>query len=79
MEKNVCVICESGWIIKGEKVDSDDASLTLKNASVVRCWSNGRGIGGIAKAEYKDEYTLDYIGDVYISSGKILFIIPCEW
>lgn len=30
-------------------------------------------------AEYKDEYTLDPIGDVDIRVGKILFEIPCEW
>ena len=27
----------------------------------------------------KDEYTLDYIGDVMIMMNKILFAIPCEW
>ena len=53
--------------------------LELKDAAVVRSWNNGRGIGGIAKREYKDEYTLDEIGTVYIAKGKILFSIPCEW
>lgn len=77
--ENVCVVREAGWIIKGEKADNKGATLTLKNASVVRRWDNGRGIGGIAKEEHKDEYTLDYIGDVMIMCGKILFIIPCEW
>lgn len=77
--ENICVVCESGWIIKGEKSICDASTLTLKNASVVRHWRNGKGIGGIAKAEYKDEYTLDYIGDVSIMKGKILFTIPCEW
>lgn len=77
---NICVICESGWIIQGIRTDSKEESvLNLTEASIVRCWNNGRGIGGIAKAEYKDEYTLDPIGDVSIMRGKILFIIPCEW
>ena len=76
---NICVVCEYGWIIKGEQVVSDADTLTLKEASVVRKWSNGKGIGGIAKKANKDEYTLDYIGDVEIMSSKILFIIPCEW
>lgn len=76
---NICVVCENGWIIKGVRAGSEKGVLDLTDASVVRCWTNGRGIGGIAKAEYKDEYTLDPIGDVSIMQGKILFIIPCEW
>ena len=77
---NICVICESGWIIKGTKGEgSDNECLLLHEASVVRRWSNGKGIGGIAKLANKDEYTLDYIGDVEIRQGKILFEIPCEW
>lgn len=77
---NICVICESGWIIKGAKGEGSDAEcLSLHDASVVRRWDNGKGIGGIARRENKDEYTLDYIGDVEIRQGKILFEIPCEW
>ena len=80
MNVNVCVICEYGWIIVGEKdIASDSELLVLKNAAVVRRWKNGKGIGGIAKAENKKEYTLDEIGDVEIKQNKILFIIPCEW
>ena len=77
---NVCVICEYGWIIVGEKDRASDSEfLVLKNAAVVRQWKNGKGIGGIAKAENKNEYTLDEIGDVEIKQNKILFIRPCEW
>ena len=76
---NVCVICEYGWIINGKEVYRDDERIELIDASVVRCWSNGKGIGGIAKEENKDEYTLDAIGDVSIMKSKVLFIIPCEW
>lgn len=77
---NVCVICEYGWIIAGKKDRASDSELlVLKNAAVVRRWTNGKGIGGIAKAENKNEYTLDEIGDVEIKQNKILFIIPCEW
>lgn len=79
MEKHVCVICEAGWILCGVPADKTADILVLTGAAVVRCWSNGRGIGGIAKAEYKDEYTLDEIGDVSIYRNKILFVIPCEW
>ena len=77
---NVCVICEYGWIIKGEKDEhSTEKILILKDASVVRRWSNGKGIGGISKASNKDEYILDPIGDVEIRQRKVLFVIPCEW
>lgn len=74
-----CYVIEAGWIIVGKEVNRTDDMVELTNASVVRSWSNGRGIGGIAKAEYKDEYTLDAIGDVEIAKSKILFEIPCEW
>ena len=77
---NVCVVLEYGWILKGIKDDKSTKDLLiLKEASVVRRWTNGKGIGGIAKTENKDEYTLDAIGDVEIKQKKILFIIPCEW
>jgi len=74
-----CYVIEAGWIIVGKETNRTDDMVELTNASVVRCWNNGRGIGGIAKAEYKDEYTLDAIEDVEIAKGKILFEIPCEW
>lgn len=77
---NVCVVCEYGWIIKGVKDEkSDTERMILHEASVVRMWSNGKGIGGIAKADNKSEYTLDTIGDVEIRQNKVLFEIPCEW
>ena len=77
---NVCIVCEYGWIIKGIKDDKSTAEvLILKEASVVRRWNNGKGIGGIAKESNKDEYILDTIGDVEIRQNKVLFEIPCEW
>ncbi len=77
---NVCVICEYGWILKGKKDDASNTErIILHDASVVRKWSNGKGIGGIAKKENMDEYKLDAIGDVEIMQSKVLFIIPCEW
>lgn len=77
--EHICVVCEYGWILVGEKKASTKDFLDLANASVVRKWSNGKGIGGIAKAENKDQYTLDPIGDVSIKQSKILFEIACEW
>ena len=77
---SVCVVCEYGWIIKGVKdAESTEKNLILHDASVVRKWRNGKGIGGIANVDNKDEYTLDEIGDVIIRQDKVLFEIPCEW
>lgn len=77
---NICVVCEYGWIIKGVNTeDKNSDNLRLTDAAVVRRWSNGKGIGGIAKMENKREYTLDKIGDVEINRNKILFVFPCEW
>lgn len=74
--ENVCIVCEQGWIIKGKATGKRGS---LREASVVRKWENGKGIGGITKVENKDEYILDHIGDVIINPDKILFVIPCEW
>lgn len=77
---SVCVVCEYGWIIKGTKDEKSNSNvMLLHDAAVVRKWTNGKGIGGIAKAENKAEYVLDDIGDVEIRQNKVLFEIPCEW
>ena len=77
--KNIIVVCEYGWIICGIENGGDANLLELSEASIVRTWTNGRGIGGLASEAYKDDYTLDEIGDVIIRRNKILFTIPCEW
>ena len=76
---NTCFVCEYGWIVIGKEVNRTAENVTLSDASVVRRWANGKGIGGIAKTSNKDEYTLDAIGDVVIHQSKVLFEIPCEW
>ena len=76
---NTIVVIESGWIMVGEMTNPSTQTTLLKNASVVRSWTNGKGIGGLAKAENKHEYTLDPVGSVSIQTSKILFEIPCEW
>lgn len=76
---NTCFVCEYGWIVIGKETGRTSEQVKLSDASVVRRWTNGKGIGGIAKAENKNEYTLDAIGDVVIRLGKVLFEIPCEW
>ena len=77
--KHLIIVCEAGWIICGTEEKATKDTIELKEASVVRRWSNGKGIGGLAKAEYKSDYTLDAIGSVSIKQGKVLFVIPCEW
>ena len=79
MKNSICVILESGWIIKGIESTTEKEGLALEESSVVRRWDNGKGIGGIVKEANKDEYILDPIGDVIINNEKILFVIPCEW
>lgn len=76
---NTCYVCEYGWIIIGQEQKTEGYEILLHDASVVRRWTNGKGIGGIAKAANKDDYTLDAIGNVKINPKKVLFEIPCEW
>ena len=77
--KNTIFVCEYGWIICGVIKNENEAEVTLAESSVVRRWSNGKGIGALAKAENKSDYTLDAIGGVMIKKSKVLFQIPCEW
>lgn len=75
--EHVCVIADRGWIFEGYRTDS---SYQLTNASVVRRWDNGLGIGGIAKAEHKDDYTLDAVGSIEINPKAVIALIPItEW
>ena len=74
-----CFVCEYGWIVIGVVEERTENLIKLSNSSVVRKWTNGKGIGGIAKEANKNEYTLDAIGDVIIRENKVLFEIPCEW
>ena len=76
---NTIVVIESGWIMVGEMTNPSTQTTLLKNASVVRRWNNGKGIGGLAIEKNKDEYTLDPVGSVSIQTSKILFDIPCVW
>lgn len=79
--KHLIVICEYGWILCGVlNTEVTDPSVTaLKEAAVVRSWRGGKGIGGLAKEDNKNLYTLDPVGNVNINDAKVLFVIPCEW
>lgn len=74
---HVCIIADRGWIFEGYRESEND--YRLKNANVVRSWSNGRGIGGLADSEYKDEYTLDYIGCIEVAERSVIAVIPLRW
>lgn len=77
---HVVVIAQRGWIFEGYKDTSATDKIRLLNANVVRSWSNGRGIGGLAKKEYKSEYKLDSVGTVeFASEGVIATINIIEW
>lgn len=75
--EHICVIADRGWIFEGYRVG--DSGYSLTNAHVVRSWSNGRGIGGLAKPQYKDEYKLDEIGCISINPDSVIAEIPLEW
>lgn len=79
MFEHICVVLDYGWIIEGKEVDRSKSIIRMEDASVVRRWDNGRGIGAIADPEHKDEYTLDPIGTVDVHVGRVLFEIPLGW
>lgn len=74
-----CYVVESGWIFVGDKNSETDGLVYLQNGAIVRSWSNGLGIGGIASTAHNKDYVFDLIGNVNIRSSKILFEIPCGW
>ena len=78
-KRHVIVIAQRGWIFEGWQEHRDDDVISLKEANVVRRWSNGRGIGGLVKAEYKHEYTLDPVGSITFAPGGVIAVIDIEW
>ena len=78
--QHVCVIAANGWIFEGWRDDPcEDNGIQLSNAHVVRKWSNGLGIGGLADPAHKDEYTLDQMQDVCVYANKAIAVIPLRW
>ena len=77
--KHSVIVCKYGWIISGIIESETETEINITDGAVVRKWTNGKGIGGLAYTENKEEYTLDYIGNVIIKQNKVLFVIPCEW
>lgn len=76
---HVCVIADRGWIFEGRRVSDKDGGVRLVDAHVVRKWSNGKGIGGLADPKYKNDYTLDEVGQIEIAEHAVIAIIPLRW
>ena len=77
---NKIVIVPNGWIFVGRVIDSTPDRIILTDASVVRKWSNGKGIGALAAVEHKSDYTLDQCyGDVTVPQKSINAVIDCQW
>ena len=73
------VIVANGWIFIGYVKDGDKG-ITIKEAHIVRSWSNGKGIGALASAESKADYTLDKVyGSVHVPLESIRARIDCAW
>ncbi|MDL2342343.1 MAG: hypothetical protein QFB87_04680 [Patescibacteria group bacterium] len=74
---HIIVIAQRGWIFEGYKNKAVKDKLQLLNANVVRSWSNGKGIGGLA--ESKIGYTLDPVGSVSFANEAIIATINVRW
>jgi hypothetical protein len=76
--EHVCVIATNGWIFEGYRsAETGEGGIALADAHVVRKWTNGLGIGGLADPAHKDDYTLDEIGRIDINSA--IATIKLRW
>jgi hypothetical protein len=76
---HIIVIAQRGWIFEGHRDRGAEGRIRLLGASVVRSWSNGRGIGGLAKEAHREEYTLDWAGTVEFAPEGVIATIQCEY
>lgn len=77
---HIIVIAQRGWIFEGHKDKSVTDKIQLLNASVVRSWSNGKGIGGLCNKDNKSDYKLDSVGTIsFPNEGVIAVIDVTEW
>ena len=76
---HIIVIAQRGWIFEGYKDTAITDRIRLLNANVVRSWSNGRGIGGLTKKEYKLDYTLDPVGQVEFANEGVIAVMNVDW
>lgn len=77
---HIIVIAQRGWIFEGYRDNSVTDKLQLVDANVVRSWSNGKGIGGLANKGNKSDYKLDPVGTIsFPNEGVIATIDITEW
>lgn len=77
---HIIVIAQRGWIFEGYRDKAVTDKIQLLNANVVRSWSNGKGIGGLAQKGSKADYKLDPVGTVaFPNEGVIATIDITEW
>lgn len=77
---HIIVIAQRGWIFEGHKDKTVTDKIQLLNASVVRSWSNGKGIGGLCSKSNKGDYKLDPVGTIsFPNEGIIATIDITEW
>lgn len=77
---HIIVIAQRGWIFEGHKDKAVKDKIQLLNASVVRSWSNGKGIGGLCNKGNKSDYKLDPVGTIsFPNEGVIAVIDITEW
>lgn len=77
---HIIVIAQRGWIFEGHRDKKVKDKIQLLNASVVRSWSNGKGIGGLTVKSNKSDYKLDPVGTVsFPNEGVIATLDITEW
>lgn len=77
---HIIVIAQRGWIFEGHRDKKVKDKIQLLNANVVRSWSNGKGIGGLANEANKSDYKLDPVGTVsFPNEGVIATIDITGW
>lgn len=74
---HLIVIAQRGWIFEGYRDESITDEIVLLNSNVVRSWSNGKGIGGLA--ESKTGYTLDPVGTVRFAPEAVIATVDVRW
>lgn len=77
---HIIVIAQRGWIFEGYRDKAIKDEIVLLNPHVVRRWTNGKGIGGLASKASKDEYTLDVVPTVRLVPDAIIATLDItEW
>ena len=76
---HIIVIAQRGWIFIGKRNKEVTDKIQLLDAKVVRSWTNGRGIGGLADPKHKDAYTLDEVGQIEFANEGVIATIAVRW